>query len=237
MQVKLVSATQIDSDYLSYLMSQSSNNDPNYETFLKNIQTPEGLTAYIARVSSNDQQNHNYEKLLNHCMKNGHCSVFEMIDVTFEIITTRAISSQLLRHKSLQFSEFSQRYQSAHMGYELFPARKQDTKNRQNSTDDMDDNTKSWWESTQNMLNRKAFQYYEMALEKNIAKEIARAILPMSTQTKIYAKGTLRSWIHYLSVRGDVSTQKEHRDIAVAIKDILIDKYPSIAKACEWSKS
>jgi len=236
MSVKLVSYTKIDEEYLKSLMSEVDATDPHSNEFIVNIQTPEGLAAYCARVSSPNPYNHEYSKLLKYCLKHGHFSVFEMINVTFEINTTRMISSQILRHKRLFFQERSQRYQQV-SDYTITDARRQDAKNRQNSIDDLDEDTKTFWESTQNMLNKKAFQYYQMALDKGIAKEIARSILPLSTNTTMYANGTLRSWIHYVNVRASKETQKEHRDIAIAIRDILIDKYPSIAEACEWEKS
>ncbi|MFN3344080.1 MAG: FAD-dependent thymidylate synthase [Chloroherpetonaceae bacterium] len=196
--------------------------------------SPEGLIAYCARVSSPNQENPNYTKLLQFCIRQGHWSVFEMVDMTLEITTTRAIASQILRHRSFSFQEFSQRYAKA-SAFEIYEARRQDHKNRQNSLNDLDEATKQWFRDAQNEVWAHSFTLYEKALEKGIAKESARMLLPLNTVTRMYMKGSVRSWIHYFQVRCDDATQKEHRDIALAARDIFIQHFPTIAEALSWA--
>ncbi|NHQ60035.1 FAD-dependent thymidylate synthase [Chlorobium sp. BLA1] len=200
-----------------------------------NVQlTPEGLIAYCARVSSPHQETPDYQKLLTYCIAHKHWSVFEMVDMTVEIVTSRAISPQILRHRSFQFQEFSQRYARA-QEIERYQPRRQDSKNRQNSLEDLESETVAWFDAAQERVARLTLEEYDKALEKGIAKECARVLLPMATQTKLYMKGSVRSWIHYLEVRTDSSTQKEHRDIALAIKKIFIAQFPVTASALGWS--
>ncbi|MEI8185099.1 MAG: FAD-dependent thymidylate synthase [Chlorobiaceae bacterium] len=193
----------------------------------------EGLIAYCARVSSPHQETADYEKLLAYCIKHKHWSVFEMVDMSVEIVTSRAISPQILRHKSFQFQEFSQRYAQA-QEIERYLPRRQDSKNRQNSLDDLDDATKQWFEDAQEHIAREGLEYYNSALEKGIAKECARVLLPLGTRTKLYMKGSVRSWIHYLEVRTDKSTQKEHQEIAIEIRKIFMAQFPVTAAALDW---
>ncbi len=195
--------------------------------------TPEGLIAYCARVSSPHQETLDYQKLLAYCIEHKHWSVFEMVDMTVEIITSRAISPQILRHKSFHFQEFSQRYAKA-QEIEQYQPRRQDSKNRQNSLDDLDDATKQWFAQAQEQIASTALEQYNLALEKGIAKECARVLLPLATQTKLYMKGSVRSWIHYLEVRTDTSTQQEHREIAIEIKKIFMAQFPVTAAALKW---
>jgi len=195
--------------------------------------TPEGLIAYCARVSSPHQETLDYQKLLSYCIEHKHWSIFEMVDMSVEIITSRAISPQILRHKSFQFQEFSQRYAKA-QEIERYQPRSQDSKNRQNSLDDLDDATKLWFAEAQERMASTALDQYNQALEKGIAKECARVLLPLATQTKLYMKGSVRSWIHYLEVRSDSSTQQEHREIALEIKKIFISQFPVTAAAMGW---
>ncbi len=195
--------------------------------------TPEGLIAYCARVSSPHQETVDYQKLLAYCIEHKHWSIFEMVDMSVEIITSRAISPQILRHKSFQFQEFSQRYARA-QEIERYQPRRQDSKNRQNSLDDLDDATKLWFAEAQERMASTALDQYNQALEKGIAKECARVLLPLATQTKLYMKGSVRSWIHYLEVRSDSSTQQEHREIALEIKKIFISQFPVTAAAMGW---
>ena len=195
--------------------------------------SPEGLIAYCARVSSPRQETVDYEKLLAYCIAHRHWSVFEMVDMSVEIVTSRAISPQILRHKSFQFQEFSQRYAEV-QEIEQYQPRRQDSKNRQNSLDDLDNATKQWFEEAQKNIARSALELYNSALEKGIAKECARVLLPLGTQTKLYMKGSLRSWIHYLEVRTDTSTQQEHREIAMEIKKIFMTQFPVTAAALGW---
>ena len=195
--------------------------------------TPEGLIAYCARVSSPHQENPDYVKLLRFCIREGHWSVFEMIDMNLEITTTRAIAPQILRHKSFCFQEFSQRYAEV-MGYEAYDARRQDMKNRQNSFDDLPETTKAWFLDAQEEVWEHSKTKYDEAIALGIAKECARSVLPLNTVTRMYMKGSVRSWIHYFEVRCDPATQKEHRDIALAGRAIFCNEFPTIATALGW---
>lgn len=195
--------------------------------------TPEGLIAYCARVSSPHQETPDYEKLLSYCIQKKHWSVFEMVDMTVEITTSRAISPQILRHRSFCFQEFSQRYAKV-QAVEKYQPRRQDAKNRQNSLDDLDDATVAWFDEAQESIAKLGMEKYEEALERGIAKECARVLLPLGTQTRLYMKGSIRSWIHYLEVRTDPATQKEHRDIADAVKTIFTEQFPVTSRALGW---
>ena len=185
----------------------------------------EALMAYCARVSSPKQNNPEHSKLLSYCAKNGHWSVFEMADMTVEITTSRAISHQILRHRSFCFQEFSQRYAKT-TKFEEFQPRRQDSKNRQNSFDDLNKWDKTWFLSALEYEQERAMEQYESALKRGIAKECARAFLQESAQTKLYMKGSIRSWIHYLDVRTEIGTQKEHRDVALECQKILLEQFP-----------
>jgi len=197
--------------------------------------TPEAekLVAYCARVSSPKQDNPKIEKLLEYCIDHGHWSVFETPYITIEINTSRAISAQILRHRSFTFQEFSQRY-SAVKGFETYEARRQDSKNRQNSIDDMSDKDRTWFWNAQDAVKDVCSSLYYDALDRGIAKEQARFLLPLSSKTKLYMTGNIRSWVHYLDLRCRVDTQKEHRDIALAIREILKKELPIISKAVAW---
>lgn len=181
----------------------------------------EKIIAYCARVSNpKNQDNENIEGLLKYCVKNKHWSIFEMAHMCVEITTSRAISAQILRHRSFSFQEFSQRY-AENTAVVSYDARRQDLKNRQNSIDDLSDDVKRAFKLYQQWISRSALSAYEWALENGIAKECARMMLPMSTETRLYMSGSIRSWIHYLELRCDKATQLEHRVIADEIKDIL----------------
>lgn len=195
--------------------------------------TPEGLIAYCARVSSPKQENPSYAHLLNYCIKHRHWSIFEMVDMTIEITTSRAIAQQILRHRSFCFQEFSQRYAKVQEIESISP-RRQDEKNRQNSIEDLEPDTLQWFSDSQEKINDLSMQLYEEALEKGIAKESARFLLPLATQTRLYMKGSIRSWIHYLEVRTDPGTQKEHREIALSILDIFKQQFPTTSEALGW---
>jgi len=192
--------------------------------------SPEGLIAYCARVSSPNQENPNYAKLLKYCADHGHWSIFEMADMTVEITTTRAIAAQILRHRSFNFQEFSQRYAAA-FGYEPTPARRQDEKNRQNSIDDLSNTAKTWFLDAQEEVWKRSKYLYDQAIANGVAKECARMLLPLNTKTRLYMKGSVRSWIHYFQVRCDPATQKEHRDIALAAREIFCEQFPTVATA------
>jgi thymidylate synthase (FAD) len=193
----------------------------------------ENLIAYCARVSSNQQDNPSISKLLRYCIKHKHWSVFETAYLTVEINTSRAISAQILRHRSFTFQEFSQRY-AAVPDFITYDARRQDKKNRQASIDDMSIEDRHWFSVAQDRVQTLTASLYLDALDKGIAKEQARFLLPMSSRTKIYMTGNIRSWIHYLELRTGIETQKEHRDIARQIKKIFKEELPIISGALEW---
>lgn len=194
----------------------------------------EETMAYCARVSNpQNQENPNIAGLLTYCIRHGHWSVFEQANLIIEIETSRAIAPQILRHRSFSFQEFSQRY-SAATDFVPHRARRQDKTNRQNSIDDLDEQTQAWFLEAQRETWDQAFARYELALSKGIAKESARALLPLNTATRIYMNGTVRSWIHYIQIRAKPDTQLEHRQIAEACRSIFVDNLPHVAKALEW---
>lgn len=206
--------------------------------------TPEAdkVVGYCARVSNPaNQDNDDVTGLLRYCAKHGHWSVFEMASACIEINTTRDIARQMLRHRSLSFQEFSQRYADASLLGDMVEreCRMQDTKNRQNSLPCGDKNTAEGWQLAQQKVWGNAIHRYKEALAAGIAKEQARALLPEGlTPSRLYASGTLRSWIHFINVRSDASTQKEHREIAEAVREILAEVAPVIiSAACRSSES
>lgn len=188
--------------------------------------------AYAARVSNPANQNNDAtsEKLVRYLIKNQHWSPLEMVSVCLEINTTRDIARQILRHRSFSFQEFSQRYADAsQLGFELKEVRLQDTKNRQNSIETDNLALQTWWENYQNKVLETAKDAYQFALDKGIAKEQARAVLPEGiTKSRMYMHGTLRSHVHYIQIRTDKSTQKEHREIAIACADAIEPIFPMI---------
>ena len=198
----------------------------------------ERTMGYVARVSNPANQNNpNVAGLLKYCIKHGHWSVFEQAFMTLEIETTRGLAAQILRHRSFTYQEFSQRYADSSMLSEeipLFDLRRQDTKNRQNSIDDIDDFTKQQFEIEIQRHFASAMDLYRTMLDKGIAKECARFVLPLATPTRIYMTGSVRSWIHYIQLRSANGTQKEHMDIANECKRIFICKFPTVAAALEW---
>lgn len=227
-----MSATKIADSYLANLQEQLSEEDGK---FLSQIEGPEALMAYVARVSSPKQTNPSFARLLAYCAEHQHWSVFEMADATFEIQTSRAIAQQILRHRSFCFQEFSQRYAKVTAGTEIYEARRQDHKNRQNSIADMTPEDQKWFTAAQEQVRDANFELYNEALEKGIAKEQARFLLPLGTVTKMYMKGSLRSWIHYVNLRAAHGTQKEHMDIAKAIKVALVKEFPIVSEAVGWA--
>ena len=193
--------------------------------------------AYCARVSNpNNQENEKYAGLLKYCIKHNHWSVFEQATMTLEIGTTRAIAAQILRHRSFTFQEFSQRYaQTDHLGEIPIPdLRRQDEKNRQNSTDDLDEFVKQKLELQIKTLFSSAEALYHQMLEEGVAKECARFVLPLATPTKIYMTGSCRSWIHYINLRSAHGTQKEHMEIARECACIFAGQFPAVAEALGW---
>ena len=197
----------------------------------------EQTMAYIARVSNPaNQDNQNYAKLLAYCIKHNHWSVFEQSTMTLEIETTRGIAAQILRHRSFTFQEFSQRYaDSSLLGEIPIPElRRQDTKNRQNSIDDINPRDKAYMEAMIEMHFKDAMTLYKKLLDTGVAKECARFVLPLATPTRIYMTGSCRSWIHYINLRSAHGTQKEHMDIALECKRVFTEQFPSVSEALEW---
>lgn len=194
---------------------------------MEGVHTAEELIAYCARVSSPTQLNKNIKKLLRYCVEHGHWSIFEMADMTVEINTTRGIAPQILRHRSFSFQEFSQRYAAVDVSNSpIMQARAQDPLDRQNSTDSCPVALKSWFDDAQLQVNTLAATLYKEALDQGIAKECARFLLPLSTPTRLYMKGSVRSWIHYLQVRAQPSTQLEHQTIALQIMEVFKNEFP-----------
>ena len=194
--------------------------------------------AYCARVSNpNNQDNENYAGLLRYCIKHQHWSIFEQAFMTLEINTTRGLAAQILRHRSFTFQEFSQRYADTNLLDASIPLpdlRRQDTKNRQNSIDDIpEDQSKMLLGRIQNYFNEGLDLYNEL-LREGIAKECARFVLPLATPTRIYMSGSVRSWVHYIDLRSGHGTQKEHMDIANACKSIFTEQFPTVSEALQW---
>lgn len=194
----------------------------------------EKIMGYVARVSNPaNQENPNVAKLLAYCIKHQHWSVFETASLTLEITTSRAIAAQILRHRSFTFQEFSQRYASP-QDFVVYEARRQDTKNRQNSVDDLPEIDKEWFRTAQNTTWVMAKQLYDTAISKGIAKECARFLLPLSVETKLYMTGNVRSWLHYIELRTSEGTQLEHKGIALECKKIFKELFPTVSEALEW---
>ncbi len=194
--------------------------------------------AYCARVSNpSNQGNDSFEGLIKYCIKHKHWSIFEQAFLTVELSTTRAIAAQVLRHRSFTFQEFSQRYaDSTVLGKIPLPElRRQDTKNRQNSTDDLDPFENQKMQIQMQTLFDSATALYQQMLERGVAKECARNVLPMCVPTKMYMSGSLRSWMHYIDLRSANGTQKEHMDLANECKAIFVEQFPVIASALDWS--
>jgi thymidylate synthase (FAD) len=198
----------------------------------------EKTMAYVARVSNpNNQENPNYAKLLGYCIKHNHWSVFEQSFMTLEIETTRGLAAQILRHRSFTYQEFSQRYADSSLLAETIPLpelRRQDTKNRQNSIDDISEETRQKYEALMENHFKDAMALYQTMLDEGIAKECARFVLPLATPTRLYMSGSCRSWIHYITLRSANGTQKEHMEIAEACKKIFAEQFPTVAEALEW---
>ena len=194
--------------------------------------------AYVARVSNpKNQNNDKFAGLLSYCIKHGHWSVFEQAYMTLEINTTRGLAAQILRHRSFTYQEFSQRYADANLLSEKIPLpklRRQDTKNRQNSTDDIDPFVVQKYDILMEEHFKASMDLYNKMLEDGIAKECARFVLPLSTPTRIYMTGSCRSWIHYINLRSAHGTQKEHMDIAQECKKVFTEQFPSVSEALEW---
>ena len=198
----------------------------------------EKTMAYIARVSNpNNQENEKYSGLLKYCIKHNHWSVFEQSTMTVEIETTRAIAAQILRHRSFTFQEFSQRYAATNLLADeipMFDLRHQDTKNRQNSTDDVPKNKKQDLQEKIAEHFVEAMDLYNELLANGIAKECARFVLPLATPTRIYMTGSVRSWVHYIDLRSAHGTQKEHMEIAEMVRSVFKEQFPIVSEALGW---
>ena len=198
----------------------------------------EKLMAYCARVSNpKGQESDNYAKLLKYCIDHGHFSVFEQAFMTLEINTTRGLAAQILRHRSFTFQEFSQRYADTTLLAEdipLFELRRQDTKNRQNSIDDIDNEIRVKWNSKIREHFAKAKSIYDGMITDGIAKECARFVLPLATPTRLYMSGSARSFIHWIQLRTANGTQKEHMAIANEAKQIFSQQFPTVSEALGW---
>lgn len=206
------------------------------EPRIEGLRTAEDLIAYTARVSNpaNQMNTETAPKLLKYLLDHQHISPFEMASMCCSIETSRGIAAQILRHRSFSFQEFSQRYAEV-QERKTYPARRQDTKNRQNSIDDLPEPSQAWFKDAQDSVWDHCMSLYKKALDSGVAKELARFLLPLSTSTKLYMSGTIRSWIHYLQLRTANGTQREHQEIAVAIRDqIFVPNFPETSRALSW---
>ena len=196
--------------------------------------------AYCARVSNPaNQENEKIAGLLKYCITHQHWSIFEMAFMTLEIETTRGLAAQILRHRSFTFQEFSQRYADSSLLSQripMFDIRRQDTKNRQNSIDDIDPFERQHLQILIQKHFDEGMDLYREMLSRGIAKECARFVLPLATPTKIYMSGSVRSWIHYIELRSANGTQKEHMDIANECKCLFAGQFPVIAEALGWTE-
>ena len=202
--------------------------------------TPEAekQMGYVARVSNpNNQDNPNVSGLLGYCIKHQHWSVFEQAHMTLEIETTRGIAAQILRHRSFTYQEFSQRYANTNMlgRIEIPELRSQDSKNRQNSIDDIPQAQKARLQGQIERYFSEGIDLYNELIREGGAKECARFVLPLATPTRIYMTGSVRSWIHYIELRSAHGTQKEHMDIAEECRKIFIECFPVVSTAMNWS--
>jgi thymidylate synthase (FAD) len=196
--------------------------------------------AYCARVSNPaNQENEKFSGLLKYCIQHQHWSIFEQASMTVEINTTRGIAAQILRHRSFTYQEFSQRYADSSLLGKVIPLpelRRQDDKNRQNSIDDIPDYLKLTLTEDIRVHFEHSMRLYNRLLEKGVAKECARFVLPLATPTRLYMTGSVRSWIHYIDLRSAHGTQKEHMDIAEAIRCIFTCQFPAVSEALGWTR-
>jgi len=218
---------------------KSKDGEMNSVKFISITPEAEKLMAYCARVSNpKGQDNENISNLLKYCINHGHFSVFEQAFMTIEINTTRGLAAQILRHRSFTFQEFSQRYADTTLLSEdipLFDLRRQDTKNRQNSIDDIEDHIKVRWRTKIREHFSKSKAIYDGMLKDGIAKECARFILPLATPTRLYMSGSIRSFVHWIQLRSSNGTQKEHMDIANQAKVIFVKQLPTTSEALGWN--
>ena len=197
--------------------------------------TAEEIISYAARVSSpcNQENFKTAPRLLAYCIQEKHYSIFETVSMTVHIRTSRAIAAQIIRHRSFTIQEHSMRYSESHRNV-VNEARRQDSKNRQNSIDDFTDDDKQWFRQAQTDVWNSSHSLYEEALNRGIAKECARFLLPLSTETTLFMTGSVRSWIHYIELRSGNGTQLEHQAIAKEIQAIFCQQLPNVAKALGW---
>lgn len=197
----------------------------------------EELISYMARVSnpSNQSNTETSPRLIRYLIEHQHWSPFEMVNMCVEISTTRSIAAQILRHRSFSFQEFSQRYAEVPIPAELPELRRQDTKNRQNSIDDLDDVLKQNFKFRIGVLYGDGYRLYKDMVAAGVAKECAREVLPLATPTRLYMNGSIRSWLHYCDLRTSNGTQKEHAQIAASVQDILYEHLPNVCEAM-WNK-
>lgn len=202
--------------------------------FIQNMENAEDLVAYCARVSNptNQMNTETAPKLLKYLIKHKHWSPFEMVSMTLELKTSRAIAAQILRHRSFSFQEFSQRYSEV-TNFTDVELRLQGKTNRQVGDEEIECLDCKYYIQEANIAAKEAYEYL---ISKGVAKECARMILPLSTETTMYMAGTLRSWIHYIDLRAQQDTQKEHRKIAEACKQIFCEQFPVLAEALEYKK-
>ena len=198
----------------------------------------EETMGYVARVSNpENQDNPKVAGLLSYCIKHGHWSVFEQAHMTVEINTTRGLAAQILRHRSFTFQEFSQRYQDVSHIREDIPLpqlRRQDTKNRQNSIDDLDPVKVEDLNKKMRSLFDQSIDLYKSMLHAGVAKECARFVLPLATPTRLYMTGSCRSWIHYINLRSAHGTQKEHMDLVKDVRKVFVEQFPIVSQALDW---
>ena len=194
--------------------------------------------AYVARVSNpKNQDNDNFAGLLKYCIKHGHWSVFEQAFMTVEINTTRGLAAQILRHRSFTYQEFSQRYADSSLLGDSIPLpelRRQDDKNRQNSTDDLDPLVVEDFNLKMQRHFVDGMKLYKEMLDVGVAKECARFVLPLATPTRIYMTGSVRSWIHYIDLRSAHGTQKEHMAVAEGVRSIFSEQFPTVSTSLDW---
>ena len=204
-----------------------------------NGETPQEVISYVARVSNphNQENYHTAGGLLKYCIKHQHWSIFETASMTLEINTNRGIAAQILRHRSFTFQEFSQRYADTKLIDPNIPVpelRKQDQKNRQNSTPDLPPGLVEQYTSKIVDHFDSSMRLYNNLLDNGVAKECARFVLPLATPTRIYMTGSCRSWIHYIDLRSANGTQQEHREIALECKEVFKEVFPQVAEAMNW---
>ena len=199
----------------------------------------EETMGYVARVSNpKNQDNPNVAGLLKYCIKHGHWSVFEQAHMTVEIETTRGLAAQILRHRSFTYQEFSQRYADSSLLADEIPLpelRRQDLKNRQNSTDDLDQRKVNHYNRKMQQHFKQGMRLYQNMLKDGVAKECARFVLPLATPTRIYMTGSVRSWVHYIDLRSAHGTQKEHMDLVENVRKVFVEQFPIVSEALEWS--